>query len=191
MSQEECAARFIGKTVRSEKALIEERTGQPWSEDWLQAFYARRNAQLELRLQAVPHIHDAVAQVHQALNGRMACASGADKPKVEMQLRKVGLHDYFAGRIFSGHDLPRSKPHPDVYLAAAKALNVAPERCAVVEDTVTGVQAGVAAGACVFGFVMLSEGQGLDESGTAKALLQNGATRLFSDMRELQGLLLG
>ena len=57
--------------------------------------------------------------------------------------------DYFQGRIFSGHELPRSKPAPDVYLAAARALGVDPVRCAVVEDTATGVRAGVAAGATV------------------------------------------
>ena len=185
MSQEECAARFIGRTVRSEQALIEQRTGQSWSEDWLQAFYVRRNAELEKHLKAMPHIHDAVAQIHKALGGRIACASGADKPKVVMQLRKVGLLEYFGERIFSGHDLPRSKPYPDVYLTAAKALGLAPERCAVVEDTVTGVQAGVAAGACVFGFVMQGQKQ---EQG--KALTDAGAAQLFSNMHELPGLLL-
>lgn len=48
--------------------------------------------------------------------------------------------------------MPHSKPAPDVYLAAAAALGVDPRRCAVVEDTVTGVTAGVAAGAAVFGY---------------------------------------
>jgi len=48
--------------------------------------------------------------------------------------------------------MPRSKPFPDVYLAAAQALGVDPARCAIVEDTVTGATAGVAAGATVFGY---------------------------------------
>ena len=86
------------------------------------------------------------------LGGRIACASGADRHKVELQLDKIGLLDCFAGRIFSGHETPRSKPAPDVYLAAASALGVNPARCAVVEDTVTGAMAGVAAGATVFGY---------------------------------------
>ena len=69
-----------------------------------------------------------------------------------MQLAKCGLLPYFEGRIFSGHEMPRSKPAPDVYLAAMAPLGVVPGRCAVIEDTVTGVTAGVAAGATVFGY---------------------------------------
>jgi HAD superfamily hydrolase (TIGR01509 family) len=84
--------------------------------------------------------------------GRLACASGADRAKVELQLTKVGLDHLFAGKIFSGMETPRSKPAPDVYLAAAAALGVDPARAAVVEDTATGVRAGVAAGATVFGY---------------------------------------
>ena len=60
--------------------------------------------------------------------------------------------DAFGNNVFSGQDMPRTKPHPDVYLAAAAALGVDPARCAVIEDTVTGATAGVAAGATVFGF---------------------------------------
>src|SRR5690606_17941043 len=99
-----------------------------------------------------PGAPQAVRKLHQVLNGRIAVASGADIKKVELQLNKTGMADCFAGRIFSGQDMPRSKPFPDVYLAAAQALGVDPARCAVVEDTVTGAAAGVAAGATVFGY---------------------------------------
>jgi HAD superfamily hydrolase (TIGR01509 family) len=188
MTQEECEARFIGKTVREERAHIEQHTGQPFSEEWLQSFYVRRNAALEARLTAIAHIHETVARVYEASGGRIACASGADRGKVELQLRKVGLYDYFAGRIFSGHETPRSKPHPDVYLAAAAALGVPADTCAVVEDTVTGVQAGVAAGARVYAY--LPAGMAPDRQAAQQdALLRAGAAQLFADMRELPGLL--
>jgi len=88
---------------------------------------------LEAELLAVANVHAAVHEVHARHAARIACASGADRYKVELQLRKVGLLDYFAGRIFSGHEMPRSKPFPDVYLAAAAALAARPQRCAVVE----------------------------------------------------------
>ena len=57
-----------------------------------------------------------------------------------MQIGMAGMAPYFGERIFSGHDLPRSKPHPDVYLAAAAHLGVHPSRCLVVEDTATGAE---------------------------------------------------
>jgi HAD superfamily hydrolase (TIGR01509 family) len=97
-----------------------------------------------------------------------------------MQLRQVGLMDYFEGRIFSGYETPRSKPFPDVYLAAALALQASPHRCAVVEDTITGVAAGVAAGAYVFAYAPL--GQGVE-------LRAAGASWVFNDMAELPALM--
>ncbi|HVG58737.1 MAG TPA: HAD family phosphatase, partial [Hyalangium sp.] len=139
LSLRECMALFVGKTVKDEAALIEARTGVPLTDAWLARFRARRNEALERELLAVRNIHAAVASLHERHQGRIACASGADRFKVELQLRKVGLLNYFEGRIFSGVELARSKPAPDVYLAAARALSVDPARCAVVEDTITGV----------------------------------------------------
>ena len=93
---------------------------------------------------------------------------------------------YFKVRIYSGHELPRSKPAPDVYLAAAAALGVDPKRCAVVEDTVTGVMSGVAAGATVFCYSPPGAGHGAPDT-----LIKTCATRIFTDMGELAALLGG
>lgn len=179
----ECMRIFVGKTVRSEAARIEAHTGRPLTDAWMADFYARRNAELELRLTAIAHVHGAIDRVHTHHGGRIACASGADRYKVEMQLAKVGLAPYFAGRVFSGHEMPATKPAPDVYLAAAAALQVAPTRCAVVEDTVTGVTAGVAAGATVYAYA--PQGHGGDD----EALRAAGAVQVFRSMAELPGLL--
>ena len=91
---------------------------------------------------------------------------------------------YFEGRIFSGHEMPRSKPAPDVYLAAAAAVGVHPGRCAVVEDTVTGVMAGVAAGCMVFGYAP-PRTQATEHA----ALMAAGASHTFTDMLHLPSLL--
>jgi HAD superfamily hydrolase (TIGR01509 family) len=166
--------------------LIEAKTGVKITDEWLRLFRARRNEALERDLTAIPNAPAAIRQIHAMLKGRIACASGADRHKVELQLAKVGLLDCFEGRIFSGHEMPRSKPHPDVYLAAAEALGVDPRRCAVVEDTVTGAMAGVAAGATVFGYSTGESGH----SGPGP-LLSVGALKVFSDMTELPALLSG
>ncbi|MGI4779243.1 MAG: HAD family hydrolase [Janthinobacterium lividum] len=184
LSPEECMRLFVGKAVKDERALIEANTGLPVTDEWLASFWARRNVVLERDLVEVPGSPAAARALHAALDGRIACASGADRNKVELQLRKIGLLDAFDGRVFSGHEMPRSKPAPDVYLAAAKALGVDPARCAVIEDTVTGATAGVAAGATVFGY---SPG-GPGHSG-ADALRGVGVAAIFTDMAQLPALL--
>ena len=181
LTPDECMRIFVGKTVRSEAARIEAHTGRPLTDAWMADFYARRNAELELRLTAIAHIHGAIDRVHAHHGGRIACASGADRFKVEMQLVKVGLMPYFEGRIFSGHEVPHTKPAPDVYLAAAAALQADPARCAVVEDTTIGVTAGVAAGATVFAYSPLGVGD--------EALRAAGASQVFRSMAELPALL--
>lgn len=180
----ECMRLFVGKAVKDEAALIEAHTGRPLTEDWLHAFRERRNVALLRDLQAVRNAHAAVDAVHARAGGRIACASGADRHKVEIQLTKVGLLRYFEGRIFSGHEMPRSKPAPDVYLAAMAALGARAGYCAVVEDTPTGVRAGIDAGALVLGYVPPHAAPG-----TAQQLRDAGAHHLFDDMAHLPGLL--
>ena len=184
MTMEQCLARFLGKAVRSERAAIEWHTGQPLTEDWMAVFFARRDQALRQHLQIIDGAHTAVSTLHTRLDGRIACASGADRAKVELQLTKVGLMKFFEGRIFSGHDLPRTKPAPDVYLAAAAALGIAPARCAVVEDSVTGVRSGLDAGATVFGYAPGGPGHS-----SAEALLAAGVVQVFTDMAALPALL--
>ena len=184
LTAQECMRLFLGKAVKDERRLIEAHTGQPLTDDWLVRFRERRNVGLIGGVQPIRGAVAAVAVIHDRLEGRIACASGADRFKVELQLDKCGLMPYFEGRIFSGHEMPRSKPAPDVYLAAAEALGVEPGRCAVVEDTVTGVAAGIAAGATVFGYSPLEAGHD-----APVALRAAGAAHIFSDMVQLPQLL--
>ena len=184
LSSAECMRLFIGKAVKDEAALIEEKTGRPLTDEWLHEFRGRRNEGLAEGLLPVRGALEAVAQIHTLYQGRIACASGADRFKVELQLEKCGLMPYFKDRIFSGHELPRSKPAPDVYLAAAAALSVDPKRCAVVEDTVTGVMSGVAAGATVFGYSPAEAGH--DAPAALRAV---GVADIFTDMKDLARLL--
>ena len=184
LSVEESMRIFTGKAVKDEAALIEAQTGFAITPDWLHAFRLRRNEALERDLTAIPGAAQAVRALHAALDGRIACASGADRHKVELQLDKIGILDCFKDRIFSGHEMPRSKPAPDVYVAAAVALGVDPARCAVVEDTVTGATAGVAAGATVFGYSPSDLGHSSPD-----ALRATGVARVFTDMVQLPPLL--
>ncbi|MNY97360.1 6-phosphogluconate phosphatase [compost metagenome] len=184
LSEDDCMRTFIGKTVRSETARIEAETGKPLTDAWMAEFYERRNARLRAELVAVDGALDAVRQVHAQLHGNIAVASGADKPKVLMQLEKVGMLPYFGELVFSGHDLPRTKPWPDVYLAAATAVGIAPQRCLVIEDSVPGLTAGVRAGATVWGYCPR-----VNAHSTPEQLMAAGATFVFDNMADLPCLL--
>ncbi len=184
MTPLQCMTAFVGRAVIDEVDTIERHTGVRVDAQWMTKFRARRDIALTARLTAVPHIELAVAAAHAATGGRIACASGADRGKVVLQLTKVGLHPWFDGRIFSGYEMARTKPAPDVYLAAAAALGVEPKRCAVIEDTTTGARAGVAAGCTVFGYVSSHA-----LPGTEQALMKEGVSETFSSMQTLQDLI--
>ena len=185
LTPQECMRIFVGKAVKDEQVRIEAHIGRPLPQEWFARFRERRNAGLVAGVEPIAHVLPAVALLAQQFPGRLACCSGADRFKVELQLEKCGLLPYFEGRVFSGHEMPRSKPHPDVYLAAMAQLGVPAARCAVVEDTVTGVTAGVAAGATVFGYSPPEAGHG-----APGALVEAGAHSVFMSMEELPGLLL-
>ncbi|MCD1286292.1 MULTISPECIES: HAD family phosphatase [unclassified Brevibacterium] len=184
LSREESLARFVGKMLRDEADVIEEHTGYRIDADWLSEFRQRRNVALEASLKAIPGVVEAVRELSLAYPGKLACASSADRPKIELQLKKVGLFESFEGRIFSGMELPRSKPAPDVYLAAADFLEVDPAEAAVIEDSPTGVIAGVAAGSHVLGF---SPDSLVHQS--PETLLAAGAAEVFTSMDDLPELL--
>lgn len=77
-------------------------------------------------------------------------ATNGPREKVELTLGLTGLRAYFPEHVFSAYEVGIFKPDPGLFLHAAKVLGVAPERCAVVEDSLPGIEAGIAAGMRVF-----------------------------------------
>lgn len=75
----------------------------------------------------------------------MAVASNNQRANIEATLRAVGLDGVF-GWIVSGQDVAHGKPAPDLFLEAARRMNVAPQDCLVFEDSREGVEAAEAAG---------------------------------------------
>ncbi|MGO4159047.1 HAD family hydrolase [Cupriavidus sp. YAF13] len=183
ISIEESTKWFLGRAVREELDNIASRRGAPLPENWLSEWFVRRNAVLEAEVQSVQHVREAVCTI--VATGLPVCvASGADRIKVKLQLTRTGLVELFQQdereHIFSSTEVERSKPAPDVYLLAARTMNVEPARCVVIEDSPTGVTAGVAAGMTVLGYAARN---------AAQSLLAAGAATTFTDMRELPGLI--
>jgi HAD superfamily hydrolase (TIGR01509 family) len=116
-----------------------------------------------------------------------ACASNSYTAYVEAVLKRTGLDRFFGSRVFCADRVPRPKPAPDIYVAAADALGVPNKACLVVEDSVAGVTAASAAGMVVLGF---AGGTHAGHGGGAhvEALKQAGAQQVFDDMRALPAL---
>ena len=184
ISEAECVRIFIGRALKDQWPVILEHTGVRIDDRWIGEFRERRDAELRQHLVAIPGAYGAVAAAARVFGGNVACATGADLAKATMQLEITGIAPLFAGRMFSGMDQPRSKPAPDVYLAAAVALGIHPADALVVEDTVSGVTAGVAAGATVIGV-----STGGPASTSPGELLAAGAVRVCGSMSEVTELI--
>ncbi|KVG89748.1 HAD family hydrolase [Burkholderia ubonensis] len=124
-----------------------------------------------------------IAAALDAITLPIACASNSYRAYVEAALARTGLERFFGERLFCADAVARPKPAPDVYLAAAHALGVAPAQCLVVEDSATGITAAAAAGMTVLGFV----GAGHASPAQVDALRGIGARHVFDDMHELPG----
>jgi HAD superfamily hydrolase (TIGR01509 family) len=91
---------------------------------------------------------------------KTALATSADRVKMEANFREIGFAESDFDATVNGLDVERKKPFPDIYLEAARRLGVAPERCLVVEDALSGIQAGKAAGCLCLGITSsLSEAE--------------------------------
>ncbi|PVY34984.1 HAD superfamily hydrolase (TIGR01509 family) [Paraburkholderia silvatlantica] len=111
-----------------------------------------------------------------------ACASNSYTQVVREVLARNGLDRFFGARVYCADLVARPKPAPDVYLAAAQGMDVAPAACLVVEDSVTGVSAACAAGMTVLGFV---GGTHVGGDAHAHELREAGAIEIFDDMTTL------
>lgn len=181
MSYDQCYDWFIGKALPDELPVVREMTGKDLDMEWVMAFRMRRNHALSGEVMPIPGIKAAIEAIMRDKPGMVACASGADRAKLMLQLGQTGLLDYFGDHVYSGAETPRNKPYPDVYQAAARGLGVDPHNCVVVEDSVTGATAGMAAGATVVGYCPVG--------GKEEELKLAGVRETFRRMDELPGLI--
>jgi HAD superfamily hydrolase (TIGR01509 family) len=174
LSEAEIIDRFVGRSAEHMQLEIERQIGR--SIDWDAEFEPRYREVFERELVPVPGIVDALDKI----TTPVCLASSGSHDKMRFTLGKTGLFDRFDGRIFSVVQVEHGKPAPDVFLFAAAQMGAAPDRCAVVEDSVSGVTAALAAEMTAFAFA-----GGVTSS---QALSIEGAV-VFDDMVELPALL--
>jgi len=149
LTVEEAHVRFRGRKMADCVAELERQLGRTLPADFVPGFRARCAEVFRDRLRAI----DGALATVQHLRVPYCVASSGPREKIELSLGVTGLLPYFKDRIFSSYEIGSWKPDPGLFLHAASVMRVAPARCAVVEDSAPGVQAGVAAGMVVFAFM--------------------------------------
>ena len=182
MDTETAIARFTGISAPNMIAAVEAETGKPIPEYFTQRCRARANKVFDAELEAIAGV-DAVLMD----NAQRRCVASSSSPaRIRRSLKTTGLYSHFKDdAIFSAVMVKNGKPAPDLFLYAAEAMGVAPADCIVIEDSRAGVQAGVAAGMTVLGFVGASH----IRDGHANRLREIGTHHIFDDMSALPGLL--
>ena len=176
LTDEETREQFLGRTLAECMAIVEQLRGKPAPSGALERYTAERDRVLREQVQAV----EGIREVLETLTIPYCIASSGGYDKMRITLGATKLMPFFEGRLFSATEVACGKPAPDIFLFAAERMGASPARTAVVEDSVNGVLAGRAAGMTVLGYVDLTP--------PAK-LVEAGATRTFTQMRELPTLL--
>jgi HAD superfamily hydrolase (TIGR01509 family) len=176
--------RFLGRSAKQARIEIEAELGRALPDDFTTRLQDRLFRAFEADLEAVIGITQALDALKAA--GLPVCvASSGSHERMRVSLGAVSLYDRFAPHIFSSSQVASGKPAPDLFLFAAAQMEVEPTACAVVEDSLAGVQGARAAGMTVLGFYGGSH-CGPDHAAT---LQRAGATLTFRDMSQLPGLI--
>ena len=148
--------------------------------DFVARYHQRITAALHAELKAVPGIEAALDDIRMPY----CVASNGSHEKMQVTLGLTGLLPRFKDKLFSVSHVARGKPFPDIYLYAADRSGVPPSACAVIEDTSTGVTAGVAAGMTVFGYCAHTPAQPLARCRRALHLRSHERTSGFAEARQ-------
>ena len=151
MTGDECRHLFQGRTMEGVCETFAELAGRAYDPRLPAVLRAEVEKVLAVTTEPVPGAVDLVHRIRDA-GLPMCVASSGSVPKMHITLGKTGLLPLFSDVLFSAQDIGRGKPHPDVFLAAGDAMGFRCEDAVIIEDSVSGVMAGVAAGARVIGY---------------------------------------
>ncbi|HEY0421316.1 MAG TPA: HAD family hydrolase, partial [Acetobacteraceae bacterium] len=126
MTPEEAAANFLGMNFTDMKPIIAGRTGAVLSEAWEQGVVERFLAAMRAEGAAVVGAIEAIEAIS-AMGLPWRVASNSSHEEMAVKFAAIGFSHRVAGRLHSYTDVPRGKPAPDIYLAAAAAEGIAPE----------------------------------------------------------------
>ncbi len=170
---DEVMRRFVGRTKAGCIAHAEELLGRRLPADFGDAWDKALYGALAKELRTVRGVEEMLDR----LEVPYCVATNSSRERLRIALEATGLLARFEGRMFSAAEVPNPKPAPDLFLHAASVMGVEPGRCAVIEDTPTGVRAAVAAGMTALGYCGAPH--------TDAAALQSAGANLFQHMDDL------
>ena len=139
--------RMMGMSTGEWSRHLAEEVGVPRTPDQVAADVLGRMAErYRADLPLIPGAVEAVRRIGERFT--LALASSSARILIDQVLATAGLTDAFQVTL-STEEVPRGKPYPDVYLAAAEKLGLAPAACAAVEDSSNGLRSAAAAGLAV------------------------------------------
>lgn len=178
---DEVVRRFVGGSSDAMLTEIEHHLGPDLTAEFDRRSTEEIIATFHAELQPVPGVRALVEALDRADVPTCVASSGSHR-KMDLTLGLTGLHPLFEGRIHSASEVERGKPWPDLFLHAARSMRVDHRRCVVIEDSINGARAAIAAGMTCYGF-----GGGL----TVRDELEATGAIVFDTMPELQTVLLG
>ncbi len=137
-----------GRSMRACVEMLEARRGRPFDGDFEAELRAESARVFRAELREIP----GAAEMLRTLGLPFCIASNGPREKIELVLEVAGLLPLVGGRIHSAYEVGSFKPEPGLFLHAARAMGVAPAHCAVVEDSLAGIRAGLDAGMHVYAY---------------------------------------
>ncbi|WP_375668937.1 HAD family hydrolase [Bartonella sp. MR168JLCBS] len=176
ISSEELSERFAGLIFPDILKHVEQETEKPISAHLIDQMTNIFRTQIKTKLRAIDDVREAV-EIIQTRYPYCIC-SNAKSVDIKEMLTTVDLYDLFEGKIFSAPEVgtKRTKPAPDVFLFAAQQLQAEPQNTIVIEDSLHGVHAAIAAGMRVIGFT----GGSHSYLGHSNALAEAGAETVIA-----------
>jgi HAD superfamily hydrolase (TIGR01509 family) len=169
--------RFLGRSFGAVEDDYQSAVGRPLPDGFVTGLHEEVAMRMARELRPIEGVFDVIASL------RVPCcvASSSRPERLVMSLRVTGLLPLLEGRVFDTSMVARGKPAPDLFLHAAAAFGIEPERALVLEDSVSGVRGAKAAGMTAWGFVGGSHYARLPSA----ALTAAGADRIFRSMADV------
>ena len=168
---------YLGRSFAVIKADYARRTGRPLPREFADAWYADLFAAFRQDLKPIAGIVDVLRRL-----AIPKCVASSSAPaRLALSLEVTGLAPLCGADVFDASMVSRGKPAPDLFLYCARRMGAVPRRTLVVEDSVTGIAAAVAAGMTAWGFVGGSHYAGGRDTAS---LRRAGAARIFASMIE-------